>query len=378
MEIPGQQEQHVEGGTVGATRLSAALQKGRGSRTLMTAVLVALFVGLVSYWRVVRGTAIIWTHLAYVPIALAGLWWGLKSVWLAVLLGAFVVGLGLGTGGVQNLVPDLLRACFFVGAALCVGTASSRATAARKAEEESRRELELTQRRLLASERLASMGQLSAGIAHELNNPLGTILIYAHMILKELPEDDPRREDIQMIASEATRCKNIVRGLLDFARQSRVSKAPADVAALADDVVAIMKPKAEEVGARLTADVEDALPTMTIDADQTKQMLVNLVQNGLDAVAEGGEVAVSARRGARPDTVEISIRDNGCGISEENRRKLFTPFFTTKEPGKGTGLGLAIAYGVAKMHSGDITVESEPGKGTVFSIVLPVGHEGEN
>jgi len=275
-------------------------------------------------------------------------------------------------------VPDLLRACFFVGAALCVGTASSRAAAARKAEEQSRRELEVAQRRLLASERLASMGQLSAGIAHELNNPLGTILIYAHMLLKELPEDDPRREDIRMIADEGTRCKNIVRGLLDFARQSRVSKAPTDVAVLADDVVAIMKPKAEEVGARLTTEVEDALPTMMIDADQVKQMLVNLVQNGLDAVAEGGEVAVSARRGDRPDTVEISIKDNGCGISEENRHKLFDPFFTTKEPGSGTGLGLAIAYGVVKMHSGDITVESEPGKGTVFSIVLPVGHEGEN
>ena len=378
MEIPGEQEQHGDGGPVGATRLSAALQRGRGSRTLVTALLVALFVGLVSYWRIVRGTAIIWTHIAYVPIALAGLWWGLKSVWLAVLLGALVVGLGLGTGGVQNLVPDLLRACFFVGAALCVGTASSRAAAARKAEEQSRSELEVTQRRLVASERLASMGQLSAGIAHELNNPLGTILIYAHMILKELPEDDPRREDIRMIASEATRCKNIVRGLLDFARQSRVSKAPTDVAVLADDVVAIMKPKAEEVGARLTAEVEDALPTMMIDADQIKQMLVNLVQNGLDAVAEGGDVAVSARRGDRPDTVEISIKDNGCGISEENRRKLFAPFFTTKEPGKGTGLGLAIAYGVVKMHSGDIAVESEPGKGTVFSVVLPVGHEGEN
>jgi len=377
VEKRAEQERHGEAIPLVIAALSPAGQAGRTSRTLITAALIVLFVALVSYWRIAHETTIIWTHFAYIPVALAGLWWGLRSVWLAVLLGGFVLGLGICTGGTQSLLADLLRACFFIGAALCVGTVSSRATAARKAEEESRRELELTQRRLHASERLALMGQLSAGVAHELNNPLGTILIYAHMLLKELPEDDPSREDIRMIASEGARCKNIVRGLLDFARQSRVRKAPTDIAVPINDVLALMQPKAEEASARLTADIEDGLPTMMIDADQIKQMLVNLVQNGLDAVADAGEVTVSARRGERPDSVVVSVRDNGCGISAENRAKLFTPFFTTKEPGKGTGLGLAIAYGVVKLHSGDITVESEPGNGAIFSVVLPVGYEPE-
>ena len=315
-----QERERAEGPRSEATpHLPATTTGTAAGRTLFVALLVVVFVLLVFYWRVARGTSIVWTHFGYVPIALAGLWWGMKSVWLAVFLGALVVGLGPFTVGSGELGADLLRACFFIVTAFCVGTVSKRAAAARKAEEESRRKLDEAQRLALASERLASVGQLSAGFAHELNNPLGTILLYSHMLLDQVPEDDPKRDDIRMIAGEAGRCKSIVRGLLDFARQSRLDRTPTDVAELMGEVRAIMEPAATEKGASLTLDVEPGLPGMMIDAAHVKQMLVNLVQNGLDAVARGGRVGLGARRGSRPETVEITVRDDGCGIRPEDR-----------------------------------------------------------
>ena len=239
--------------------------------------------------------------------------------------------------------------------------------------QQSHKELSSAQQRLVQTERLASMGQISAGVAHEINNPLGTILIYSHMLLKQLKDNDPRREDFQMIAGEATRCKNIVRGLLDFARQSRISKSPTDLTNLIDEVLSVMTSRAEAAGVRLTCEAQDAFPTMLIDGDQIKQMFVNLVNNGIDAITNTGEVNIRVHLNNQGDSVEIEVKDNGCGIPHENLSKLFTPFFTTKEMGKGTGLGLAIAYGIVKMHSGNISVESEEGKGTTFFICLPVG-----
>lgn len=244
----------------------------------------------------------------------------------------------------------------------------------------SRQDLESTQHRLVQTERLASMGQLSAGIAHEINNPLGTILLYSHMLLKQAGQAGAEaRPDLEMIVSEATRCKTIVRGLLDFARQSRLSKEPVALAALIEEVGAILRRRLAEAGARFEIDVPAGFPSVMLDGNQMRQVLVNLVDNAADAVAgrDGGRVTVAARwaDGGRR-AVRLTVSDNGCGIAEEHLGKLFDPFFTTKEMGKGTGLGLAIAYGIVKMHAGDIQVQSRVGEGTMFTIVLPVEAAG--
>ncbi|MBN2311824.1 MAG: 4Fe-4S binding protein [Candidatus Hydrogenedentes bacterium] len=237
-------------------------------------------------------------------------------------------------------------------------------------------ELESAQQRLVQSERLASMGQLSAGVAHELNNPLGTVLIYSHMLLRGIQAEDATRADLEMIVNEATRCKKIVRGLLDFARKSRVSKAPTDLARVLEEVCVLLATRAREENVHLVTDVEEGLPVMNIDGDQVKQMLINLVGNAIDAIdKEDGKVELQVTHTAVDGQVVIRVTDNGRGIAPEDVKKLFTPFFTTKEFGKGTGLGLAIAYGIVKMHSGDITAESEVGKGTTFTVSLPILQE---
>jgi len=241
---------------------------------------------------------------------------------------------------------------------------------------ESHSQLESAQKQLLKTERLASMGQLSAGVAHELNNPLGTILLYSHMMLKSLKES-VHKDDLQMIVSEAVRCKDIVRGLLDFARQSRVSKAPTDIGELVDEVVGIAQPRALEAGVAVTGEVRGPMPVMMIDRMQVRQGLINLVTNAIDASTSGGAIRVAACCTQSGRDLHLEVSDQGCGIPHENLSKVFTPFFTTKENGKGTGLGLAITYGVIKMHSGDITVDSEVGKGTTFTIRLPVQQADE-
>ena len=241
----------------------------------------------------------------------------------------------------------------------------------------SHEDLASTQKALVQTERLASMGQLSAGVAHELNNPLGTVLLYSHMLLRQMRADDPQRADLEMIASEATRCKSIVRGLLDFARQSRVHKTPVDVACLLEDVVRIMAPRLQGGEVRLEVEAQPGLAPVPLDEAQIKQLLVNLVSNGIDACGARGLVQLHAAASADGRQLVLTVRDDGCGIPEEHMARLFSPFFTTKEPNKGTGLGLAIAYGVVKMHAGDIGVDSTAGHGTTFAVRLPMEPRAE-
>ena len=224
---------------------------------------------------------------------------------------------------------------------------------------------------LKQSEKLAHMGQLSAGIAHELNNPLGVVIMYSNILLDECKPDDPVREDLKLVVEQAGRCKKIVAGLLNFARKNQVNHQLININELiSHSLESIIIP----ANVQVTVDNKTTNPDAMLDSEQMMQVLTNLIKNAIDAMPEGGAINILLE-----DTLSdvcISVGDTGTGIREENRSKVFEPFFTTKGLGHGTGLGLATAYGIVKMHKGQITVESntDPAKeptGTRFKIVLP-------
>ena len=228
-----------------------------------------------------------------------------------------------------------------------------------------------TQKELLHKERLASMGQLAAGVAHEINNPLGTILLFAEAALKDVPEEGPQREDLRMIIGETTRCKSIVADLLNFARQQEVMAQETDLHALLDQVIAEVSLQPAFQGVQMMRQFIPGLPAIQADAGQLQQVFINLLNNGAQAMEGEGTITLTTRS-VENQWVEIAVADTGCGIPQENLGKLFTPFFTTKPPGRGTGLGLSIVYGIVKMHRGQITVQSQVGQGTTFTVTLPV------
>jgi two-component system NtrC family sensor kinase len=233
--------------------------------------------------------------------------------------------------------------------------------------------LKSTQEQLVHKERLASVGQLAAGVAHEINNPLGTILLLADVMYKEAAEDDVRRSDLRMIVEQARRCKGIVFDLLSFARQNRVMTQETDLNRLVESVVAEEGLKERYTGIQIARKLEPRLPIIQADPDQLRQLLVNLISNAADAMTpRGGTLTIRTRLPVDRRRVELAVSDTGCGLSAEAKSRLFTPFFTTKPPGKGTGLGLSIIYGIVKMHRGDIRVDSVEGQGATFTVILPV------
>lgn len=228
-----------------------------------------------------------------------------------------------------------------------------------------------TQEELLRKDKLASVGQLAAGVAHELNNPLGTILLYSDAMLADAPAGDPRRDDLEMIINEAQRCKVIVADLLNFARQHELMAQEVDLNRLLDEIVTkvSVQPRFEQIEMR--CQLEPQLPLIRADAAQLQQVFINLLNNSADAIEGPGTITIRTRRDG-DQFVQALVTDTGSGIPAENVGKLFTPFFTTKPAGKGTGLGLAIVYGIVKMHRGQIHVESQMGRGTTFTVTLPV------
>jgi signal transduction histidine kinase/iron only hydrogenase large subunit-like protein len=237
---------------------------------------------------------------------------------------------------------------------------------------DSRRNLLEAEEQLMHSEKLASMGQLAAGVAHEINNPLGTVLIYSHMLLKEMELEDPRREDLQMITREAERCRHIVRGLLDFSRQSKLRDELMDVNELLRGTVDLLEKQGDFAQIELTTELQEDLPRTRLDPEQMRQAFINILENAVEAMPERGRLRVSTRLVGDGKSISVAFADTGMGIPEENLERIFHPFFTTKQIGRGTGLGLAILYGIVKMHRGAISVDSKVGVGTTFAISLPV------
>ena len=237
--------------------------------------------------------------------------------------------------------------------------------------EESHKKLASTQEALMQSERLTSMGQLAAGIAHEVNNPLGVVLMYAHLMLDSLEEDCQQKEDARIVVEQADRCKKIVAGLLHFARQNKVLREPTDLTELLEKAVRAVV-KFRNITLSVNKDLTN--PVVDLDPSQMLQVFTNIISNAYAAMPDGGELKIAVSE--TDDAVTVTISDTGTGIPQDHRNKIFEPFFTTKQIGRGTGLVLAVSYGIVKMHNGQITVDSNDNSdagptGTTFTIQLP-------
>lgn len=235
--------------------------------------------------------------------------------------------------------------------------------------------LEQTQLQLLQSAKLATIGELAAFIAHEINNPLTSVLGYASLILSESAPDDPRRGDLEVIEKEALRARAIVRDLLGYARQTDSAMEQIQINEAIESVLPLIRRRAEAQNVSIAATLDPGVPPIMADVNQLKQVFINILNNAIDAMPQGGQVEVTTREvlvnGTGP-LVEISFQDTGVGIPVEYVDKIFDPFFTTKETGKGTGLGLPISKRIVERHGGTIVVNSERGRGTRFTINLPV------
>ncbi|MCP4146024.1 MAG: 4Fe-4S dicluster domain-containing protein [bacterium] len=237
---------------------------------------------------------------------------------------------------------------------------------------ESNANLAKTQEQLMHSERLASMGQLSAGIAHEVNNPLGVVLLYTNLLQEEYSKDTSLGNDLSLIAEQANRCKNIVSGLLDFARENKTDLHPVQINLFLEDTMRGIVLN-DGYNVKINSSADDVV--VNLDASQMGQVIINLVNNAFAAMPDGGTVNIDVSI-PEDSSVSIKVIDTGCGIAEQNISRIFEPFFTTKAQGKGTGLGLAVSYGIVKMHRGKLTVSSNDNvdsgqTGTVFTITMP-------
>ena len=229
-------------------------------------------------------------------------------------------------------------------------------------------ELKAMQAHLIQSEKLAGVGKLAAGVAHEINNPLTCVLTNSSLLLGDLPPDDPRREDLQTIVDETLRCRKIVKGLLDFARQTKPQKQNLDLNEVVEDVLSLVRNQASFQNIAIRTEMDPNLPSVLADADQMRQVVLNIILNAADAMPQGGALRIHSYFEAKSKQVILRISDTGPGIPVEIQDKLFEPFFTTKRT--GTGLGLAIAYGIMERHKGALKVESSPGHGTTIVVIL--------
>ena len=219
-------------------------------------------------------------------------------------------------------------------------------------------------------DKMSSLGRMAAGIAHEINNPLAGILLYSSNMRKKVPPGGPIEEGLQIIINETQRCKTIIQGLLDFAREKEPQRAPANINAIVEKALSILEIEFHLRHIHVERQLDKAMIAALLDENQIEQVLINFLLNAVHAVGDQGTVTIRSRHNRKQNRITLEIADNGCGIEEANVKKIFEPFFSTK--GRGTGLGLAISYGIIKNHQGDIRVTSTPGKGTSFLIELPL------
>jgi signal transduction histidine kinase len=237
------------------------------------------------------------------------------------------------------------------------------------------KELEETHLQLVNSEKMASLGKLAAGIAHEINNPLGGILIYSSLMMEELRGADSTKQDLEKIVQEATRCKDIVKSLLEFSRQTEPKMEPIDINKAITDGLFFLEHQALFLNIDIAKNLAPVLPGVRGNAGQLKQVFMNIIVNAAEAMHGSGTLTITTTLSQDQKAVWVDFVDTGEGIPRENLSRIFDPFFTTKELGKGTGLGLSTSYGIIDAHGGRIDVKSQVGKGTTFRIELPVPSE---
>jgi two-component system NtrC family sensor kinase len=246
--------------------------------------------------------------------------------------------------------------------------------------ERDRRRRAEAENRLLQSEKQSSVGRLAAGVAHEINNPLTGILTFTRILQRSKDIGDKSQSHLKKIAESTVRVRKIVKGLLDFSRQTELDQEATDVNRLIRTVISPMENQALVKGVTITFNPGENLPMLTLDRSQFQSVLINLIINAFDAMEQGGTIIIStgiilSASDTDQKGVEITVADTGCGIQHEDLDKLFDPFFTTKEVGKGTGLGLSVSYGIVQRHGGTIRVQSEVGRGSTFTIWIPVDEQ---
>ena len=236
-------------------------------------------------------------------------------------------------------------------------------------------ELVAMQARVAQSERLASLGMLAAGVAHEVNNPLGGILALTGLTVEDMRKDDPNRENLEEVIRQTERCRDIVKGLLEFSRQSKGNTEPVDLNKVLQDTLSLVEKQALFFNISIVWNLDPDLPRVVADRSQFQQVFINILMNAVQAMNERGTITIVTRHDGPGNSVEVAITDSGHGIPPEDIGRIFDPFFTAKENGHGTGLGLSIAYGIVTTHHGTISVQSDVGKGSTFTIRMPVEAE---
>ena len=222
---------------------------------------------------------------------------------------------------------------------------------------------------------MAALGQLAAGVAHEINNPLGGILVYSYLLLEDIEVGAPERAQVEKIVREATRCKEIVQGLLEFSRHMPSKMMSLSVNAILDEAISLVEDHLMFQSIQLIRELDPHLPAVFGDKSKLEQVFINLLMNGGESAQGEGRLTVSTAVSPGGDLVLIRFKDTGPGIPEHLLSRLFDPFFTTKDVGKGVGLGLSISYGIIQKHLGRIYVARTGKEGTTFAIELPVYRE---
>jgi signal transduction histidine kinase len=231
--------------------------------------------------------------------------------------------------------------------------------------------------KILAAERLKATGKLASEIAHELNTPLGGILMYSHLLLEDVPINDPNRENITKINKLAHRCKIIVQGLLDFAKHDQSPRGLVQINQVLHDVIAFLEDHVLLKDISIETILDPSLPEVMAEENKLEQVFINLVVNAGQSMDGSGTLTLRTEFLPETDQIRIQCEDTGSGIAAEDLDKIFDPLFTTKAKGKGTGLGLSICHGIVEQHGGTITADSTRGRGSVFKVILPVSDPAE-